>query len=168
VCDRQLPGDATWRHLGDPVLDDSYRRELRAAVDRLSADGTLVVWLTHPTIEVRDPKTGLAPPKPYPESDPARMARLNELIRELETARPGKVRVLDFAAYLRTLPAGEMDARYRPDGTHLSGEGSLRLAHDWLESEVLRLYRESANGTPPAKASAPPAPTTIPAAAPIR
>jgi hypothetical protein len=164
VCDRQLPGDPTWRHLGDPVLDDYYRRELLTAVDRLSADGALVVWLTHPTIEVRDPKTGAAPATPYPESDPQRMARLNELIRELEKERPGKVRVLDFAAYLRALPAGEMDARYRPDGTHLSGEGSLRLAHDWLESEVLRLYRESANATP-ANASGPSVPSTIPAAA---
>lgn len=144
VCDRQLPGDPSWRHLGDPVLDDFYRRELLAAVDRLSADGALVVWLTHPTIEVRDPKTGAAPATPYPESDPKRMARLDELIRELEAARPGKVRVLDFAGHLGALPGGEMDARYRPDGTHLSGEGSLRLAHDWLEAEVLRLYRESA------------------------
>jgi peptidoglycan/LPS O-acetylase OafA/YrhL len=146
VCDRQLPGDPTWRHLGDPVLDDAYRRELLTAVDELSADGALVIWLTHPAIEVRDPKTGAAPATPYPESDPKRMARLDELIRELEKERPGKVRVLDLAAYLKALPSGEMDARYRPDGTHLSGEGSLRLAHDWLEGEILRIYRDSAPG----------------------
>lgn len=164
VCDRQLPGDPTWRHLGDPVLDAYYRRELLAAADRLSADGALVVWLTHPTIAVRDPKTGAAPATPYPESDAQRMARLNELIRELEKERPGKVRVLDLAAHMRdAFPDGEMDQRYRPDGTHLSGEGSLRLAHDWLEGEILRLYREwGAAG----RAAAPAAPTA--AASPAR
>jgi hypothetical protein len=143
VCDRKLPGEDAWRQLGDPVLDDQLRREMLDVVDLLSENGTLVVWLTHPTIEVRELAGGNAPATPYPESDPARMARFNELVLELPEARPGKVRILDLAAYLRTLPGGDLDPDYRPDGIHYSAEGTLRLAHDWLEAEVNRLYREA-------------------------
>lgn len=101
-----------------------------------------MVWLTHPVIEVRDPETGAAPVPAYPESSPARMARFNELVRGLEDLRPGKVVVLDVAGYLRNSSGGELDPLYRPDGTHLDAEGSLRLANDFIGPEVLRLYRE--------------------------
>lgn len=62
---------------------------------------------------------------------------------ELETLRPGKVRVVDLAGYMRTLPGGEMSAAYRPDGTHLSLEGGVKLAYEWLGQEILRVYREA-------------------------
>jgi hypothetical protein len=67
---------------------------------------------------------------------------LNQLIRGLETLRPGKVRVVDLAAYKRILPGGEMSAAYRPDGTHLTIEGAVKLAYEWLGNEILRVYRE--------------------------
>ena len=142
VCDRRLAGDGPWMHLGDPMVDQAMQAELLEAVDLLSARGALVVWLTHPVIEVRDPETGAAPVPAYPESSPARMARFNELVRELEALRPGKVVVLDVAGYLRNSSGGELDPLYRPDGTHLDAEGSLRLANDFIGPEVLRLYRE--------------------------
>lgn len=146
VCDRMLPGDDTWRKLGDPVLDAYLRKEMVDAVDLLASDGSLVVWLTHPAIEVRN-QGGVPPKTPFPGSDPSRMTRLNELIFELEEARPGKVRVVDLASYMRTLPGGELDPAYRPDGTHLSMEGSLRVATDWLGLEILRVYRDQAART---------------------
>ena len=92
-------------------------------------------------IEVRDPERGAAPVPPYPESDPARMARFNELVQQLETLRPGKVVVLDVASYLRNSSGGELDPLYRPDGTHLDAEGSLRLANDFVGPEVIRFYQ---------------------------
>lgn len=141
VCDRKLPGDTVWRRPGDPLLDAYLRKEMLSAVDLLLADGSLVIWLTHPSIEVR--KDGKAPKIPFPESDPARMARLNELIFELEDQRPGRLRVIDLARHMRTLPGGDLDPNYRPDGTHLIFEGALRLARDWLGEEVLRTYREA-------------------------
>ncbi|MEO2167157.1 MAG: SGNH hydrolase domain-containing protein [bacterium] len=143
VCDRKLPGENVWRHPGDPILDEELRKEMLDAVDMLSAKGALVVWLTHPVNEVRDLGSGDAPATSYPESDPLRMARLNDLIRELPESRPEKVQILDLAAYMRTLPGGELDKDYRPDGIHYSPEGTLRLAHDWLEAETVRLYREA-------------------------
>jgi len=115
-----------------------------AAVDILSASGTLVIWLTHPVLQTHDHMTGKPPKTPFPESDPARMARFNELIFELEELRPGSARVVDLAGYLRILPGGELDADYRPDGIHLTKEASAKIAGDWLASEVLRVYRDSA------------------------
>ncbi len=142
VCDRRFPGEPEWRHLGDPVFDEHLRSAMLEAVDLFLDNGVPVVWMTHPLVEVRNPETGVAPETPYPESDPARIARYNELVFELEAARPGKVRVLDFAGYLRGREGGELDSRYRPDGTHLSAEGTLKLAHDWLEPEILRIHAD--------------------------
>ena len=141
-------------HRGDPAVDNAVRAELLDAVDVLSAREALVVWLTHPEIEVRDPETGAAPVKAYPESDAARMTRFNELVRELEALRPGKVVVLDVAGYLRNSSGGELNPLFRPDGTHLDAEGSLRLANDFVGPEVIRLYQgnsvRAASHRPPA------------------
>jgi hypothetical protein len=153
VCDRKLRPDDRWRHLGDPILDEAVRREMLAAVDLLSKDGTLVIWLTSPEIDDRDH------PRRYPESDPTRMARFNELVLELEALRPAAVRVADLAARAKRFPKGVLDRDYRPDGVHLSNAGSLRLAREWLASEILRLYREAApragRATPTPAASRP-------------
>jgi hypothetical protein len=144
VIDRMLPGDTRWRHLGDPVLDAHMREELLAAVDLLSSDGALVVWLTSPVMEVRDLRTG-NPPKPaFVESDPARMARFNELVLELPELRPGRVRVVDLAARVQALPGGPLDPDYRPDGIHWDAQGALRLSRAWLGDEILSVYRDQA------------------------
>lgn len=143
VCDRKLPGDGSWRHLGDPVFDAYVLDEMLAAVDVLSAEGTLVVWLTHPPVRVRKRGTHTLPETPYPESDPRRMERLNELIFELEARRPETIRVVDLAAYLHGLPLGEFDPAYRPDGVHLSVDASRRVVDDWLAHELLRVYHEA-------------------------
>ena len=147
VCDRKLPGDDTWRHLGDPVLDAYMQQEMLSVVDLLSSEGALVFWLTHPAIQVHKFASQQLPKTPYPESDPARMARLSELIFELEKLRPGIVRVIDLAGYMRTLPGGEMDPSYRPDGTHFSGEGASKVWNDWLGAEVLRVYHDETSRT---------------------
>ena len=152
VCDRLLPGDDVWRAPGDPVLDAYLQREMLDAVDTLASDGALVMWMTHPRIEKH--LGDKAPKVPFPESDPRRMRRLNQLIKELETLRPGKVRVVDLAAYMRTLPDGEMSVDYRPDGTHLTVEGGLKLAYEWVGNEMLRLYREESARRGVAKAGA--------------
>ena len=141
--DRRLPGDTTWRSIGDPTLDRYLRDELLAATDVLSKDGSLVVWLTHPAIAVR--LFDEIPDEPFPASDPVRIDRWNAMILELEQARPEKVRVIDLRGYLHSLPGGEMNEDYRPDGTHLSRESAYQVSVDWLSGEVLRVYREQAS-----------------------
>ncbi len=143
VSDRKLPGDAQFRAPGDPVLDAYLRKELLAATDILLKQTPLVIWLTHPAVDVRD-RSGVTPDPPFPEADPERMRHYNEFIFELESLRPGRIRVVDLARYMRTLPGGELDPRYRPDGTHLSLEGSVLVARDWLGEEIMRVYREEA------------------------
>ena len=148
VADRKLPDDEQWRHLGDPVLDAYLREEILGAVDLLAARGTLVIWLTSPDVELRSRYSGRPPNPPYPGSDPARMARFNELVTELPALRPGRVRVVDLAAYMRARPNGSLDPDYRSDGVHLSGEGGLRLAREWLADELMRVYRDHGRAAP--------------------
>ena len=147
VPDRLLPRQKTWQALGDEAVDAYLRRELSNALEILTRDGTLVVWLTYPAIETRVRGTQRLPPEPFSESDPARMARLNELIREAAELHPESVRVADLQSYMRGLPGGEMDASYRRDGVHLTPLGSARVVKDWLAAEILRIYRETAPAT---------------------
>jgi hypothetical protein len=142
VCDRKLPGDDQWRALGDPVLDDYFRKELLSASDILLSDGALVIWLTHPVIQQRA-LGGKLPETPFPESNPARMRRFNELIQELEKLRPGRLKVVDLAKHMQSLPGGELDPQYRPDGTHFALGGALRISGNWLGAEILRVYRDA-------------------------
>jgi peptidoglycan/LPS O-acetylase OafA/YrhL len=148
VTDRKLPGDERWRHVGDPVLDAYLRKEMLWAVDTLSSDGALVVWITSPVIEIRKKGTGRPPDPPFAASDPARMARFNEMIFELPERRPGRVVVIDLAAHMLTRPYGPFDPDYRPDGVHLSLLGALRVSREWLGDELLRVYREQADRDP--------------------
>jgi hypothetical protein len=135
VADRRLPGESTWRHLGQPELDAVVKAEMRDAVDALSSSGARVLWLTSPVVDMNRAVVP-RPTTPAPSSDPARMARLNELIAEVAAERPDVVRVIDVAAHLRERPAGELDPAIRPDGVHLTEEAAVDLAA-WLGPEVL-------------------------------
>jgi hypothetical protein len=95
--------------------------------------GVTVVWLTAPYIEAG--KNQEPPPsEPYPESDPERMDRLNQMIRGLADQREGVV-VVDLAAWVEGLPPGE-DERLRPDGVHFELDRSVEVA-DWLAPQVM-------------------------------
>jgi peptidoglycan/LPS O-acetylase OafA/YrhL len=134
VTDRQLPGDDTWRAPGDPVFDRYLRDELSTVTDILLDEGVPVIWVTAPHIEVG--RNQQPPPdQPYPESDPARIDRLNETIREIADEREGAV-VIDLQGYLASLPGGEMDPRLRPDGVHFENETSQEVAN-WLGPEIM-------------------------------
>ena len=134
VADRLLPGDTVWRHIGDPVYDTYLRKELLAAVDLLRGQRLRVVVLTCPRLDVGqgDPDP---PTTPYPESDPARVAALNQMWRDVAAARPG-VQIVDLAGHLASLPGGEMDPALRPDGVHFT-EASGRQVADWLGPAIV-------------------------------
>ncbi|MCU1345140.1 MAG: hypothetical protein JWL70_1406 [Acidimicrobiia bacterium] len=129
VSDRRLAGDSKWRHIGDPIYDRYLLGEMNGALDMFTSLGVQVVWLTAPDIEVG--RADVPPPAhPYPESDPARMRRFNDLMRQAAAGRPA-VHVVDLAAHLAELPGGEMDARLRPDGVHFTLVTTREVA-DWL------------------------------------
>ncbi|MCU0310285.1 MAG: acyltransferase [Acidimicrobiales bacterium] len=127
VVDRKLPGDDQWRTLGDPVYDRFMRQEITYAIDVLQGQGSTVVLLTHPAI-----RSGITEqlPGPFPESDPARMARLNELFVEVAATRP-RSRVVDLAGHMAARPQGELDLTERPDGIHWTRTSGRPLG-DWL------------------------------------
>ncbi len=138
VADRRLAGDDTWRAPGDPVYDDYLTSELSELTDLLLDRGVKVVWLTAPHIEVGKQEEP-PPAQPYPESDPARMDRLNEIIRGIVASRPNAV-LVDLARYVNGLPP-EVDERVRPDGVHFDTEQAANVAADWLGPAVVDAVR---------------------------
>lgn len=134
VANRMLPGEEVWRAPGDPVYDRYLLGEMLEAIDMFHAHDVGVVWLTSPKVELSrldDPP----PSAPIPTNEPARIDRLNELIRAAAERRPG-VAVVDLAGYLAQLPGGELSARLRPDGVHFTQESAVEVAA-WLGPELV-------------------------------
>jgi peptidoglycan/LPS O-acetylase OafA/YrhL len=143
ILNRRLGKMRRWLKPGDPTLDKYLSSEFDSVVSLLSVDGTLVVWLTQPPILIRNDGTSPHAVGPFPEEDPARARRFNELLYEGMERWPDTVRVIDVAAYMHTRPGGELDASYRPDGIHWSHDGAARLVDEWLGHEILRVYRDA-------------------------
>jgi hypothetical protein len=124
-----LAGDSKWRHIGDPVYDQYLSGEINGALDMFASFGVPVVWLAAPDIIVG--QADVPPPAhPYPESDPARMHRFNQLVAQAIATHAGD-HVVDLAAHLASLPGGEMDKRLRPDGVHFTLITTREVAN-WL------------------------------------
>ena len=73
-----------------------------------------------------------------PESDPARTDRLNQILLEAVSLRPGVAYVLDLAAWQAAQPGGDINVEVRPDGLHFTDAYS-RVIADWLGPEALRV-----------------------------
>ena len=138
IVDRQMPNDPTWRAIGDPTYDAFLRAEMTKYLDLATSHGATVVWLTHPHIEAG---TGGAKPGPFPENDPERIDRLNQMIREVAAGRP-RVTVLDLAAHMASMPGGEINLTDRPDGIHWTAASSLALA-PWIADSVDAIVRHT-------------------------
>ena len=143
VADRLLSGDDTWRSPGDPVYDAHLRSEIAAATDAFLAEGLPVVWLTTPYLDIGKLMQP-PPPEPFPESDPARVDRLNSIIREVAAEREG-VAVVDLGGYLDDLPDGE-DERLRPDGVHLERDSAEEVAGEWLSAAIVDAMESATPG----------------------
>lgn len=133
VVDRVLPGTRRWQHIGDPAVDDYLVREMLTAVDLLSSQGARVALLTHHHIDVGANKgfTGL------PESEPARIDRLNELIGEVAALRPQVASVVDLGGWVASQPGGELDPNKLTDGLHFTDD-YLDVIGRWLGPELVR------------------------------
>jgi len=136
VTDIRFPGESRWRVIGDPAVDAKLTTTLTEAVDTLFASGARKVVLVSSPVFDSGRVDGRSPPKPFPESDPSRIARWNAIEREVAATRP-HVGVVDFAAYMAT--RGD-DRRLRPDGVHLTYDTAREMA-DWLAPEILRVAR---------------------------
>ena len=132
VKDRRLPGDSTWRSVGDPEYDTFLFGEMTKAVDVLSARGAHVVWLTTPPVAEVAKGTGQPEWRELPPID--RVERFNDMVKRLPAARPQKVAVVDFAEWVR---ASGRDAELRPDGVHLDDRQAQAVASQYLAKAVL-------------------------------
>lgn len=126
-----------WVHLGQPSFDDYERAQLQQAVDILSSQGAAVALLTSPYYSQGESLQGT----PWPEDDPARVDRLNQVIREVAAANPGRATVIELGAQIS--PGGYktsvdgVTVRWA-DGLHISVEGDEWLAPT-LFPQLLRL-----------------------------
>lgn len=134
VLDRQLGAESAWTHLGQAEYDVYVRSEIAGLTDLLLSQGAKVVWLVQPDVEIGVTDDGSRPLVSFPESDPRRMARFNELVREVVETRPA-ARTLDLKAHLQTWPGGELDPELRPDGVHPSPAGSRDIV-GWLGPQL--------------------------------
>lgn len=128
VDDHLLPFDTTWRAPGDPLFDAYLEQKMLEAVDIVLAHGITPVWLTSPAIE---------PPDGDVSRDPARMARFNELLRDVARVRPA-LRLVDLAHYVKSWPRGEFDLALRLDGVHFNTVTVSFLVAPWLVSAIRR------------------------------
>jgi peptidoglycan/LPS O-acetylase OafA/YrhL len=136
VVDRRLPGDDRLRSVGEPTFDRYFTAELLSAIDALASRGATVVLLTYPLIESGRGQ-GFSD---LPESDPARMARLNELIVEAAALRPGVATVVDFGGWMASQAGGGLDPSIRSDGVHLTAP-FIDVAGAWLRPQVEAIGR---------------------------
>ncbi len=125
--------DGRWTQLGDPDFDAYVGTELTRAIDLLEAHATRVVVLTAPYYGGIEQPDG----SPFPEDDPARVDRFNELLRQAADRR-STLEVVDLNRLLA--PDGTYQssiddvALFRGDGVHYSEEGAR-----WIGERLLPL-----------------------------
>jgi peptidoglycan/LPS O-acetylase OafA/YrhL len=134
VADRMFPGDSEWRAPGDPLYDEYLKREMLAAADVTLSRGYPTVWLTNP---ISDAGRGTVPPSYDPTSDPARVKRFNEILREVAGERP-ELHLIDYAKWMERRPGGSLDPTLRPDGVHLARNAAATVLAPWLGPAILR------------------------------
>ena len=138
LADWQLPGDDQWRHLGDPVLDDAYRQDVRTALSRLASLGAPVLWLDVADAHWVPEKTAVIPGHGDPSTnDPDRSRRINELNREIVTSFPS-VRIAPFREQLARRRRTRRTTRRAVRGLPFEATRRRELAIYWLGDELYR------------------------------
>jgi peptidoglycan/LPS O-acetylase OafA/YrhL/lysophospholipase L1-like esterase len=122
VVDRKLPGSDEWVHIGDPVMDAEIERQLAAFTDLHRTTGTRVLWVLQPPVRN---SIYARLPGPLVEEDPARMERLNQIIRGIAETR-ANVWTLDMPAVFTDLYGDPYALQNRTDGFHWSVAGAER------------------------------------------
>ena len=137
VLTRRFRGDDTPRAIGDPIYDDRLRREIDRVIEMFSAQGVGVIWITSPPASF-SPKKWTDDSRFEEASDPKRMQRLNELIREAAERWPDNLRIVDFAQFLAQQGIDLSDETVRPDGIHFTREAIKSIIDAWLGPEIIR------------------------------
>lgn len=117
-----------WEHLGEPDYDAFIESQLDLGVRILSSRGAKVALLTSPYFYTGEQPNGA----PWPQEDPARVNRMNSIIRAVAARHPGVATVIPLGRYLD--PDGHFSTlvngiTVRPsDGVHITLAASGMLA----------------------------------------
>ncbi len=88
--------DGRWQHIGEPAFDTYLGTQLDLLINVVSARGAKVALLTAPCSAPAESPSGA----PWPENDPQRLARFNQLLREAAARHPTKTTVVDLKAFV--------------------------------------------------------------------
>jgi hypothetical protein len=147
--------DGQWTHLGDPDFDEYVRSELERSFSVLSTGGAAIAYVTAPYyLRGERPDGGR-----WPEDDPARVDAMNDIIRSVVAAHPGRAAIVDLNAHTSTTNAYTKTVNgvvMRSDGVHFTPEGARYLA-PWILPELHALG--------PASVAADASTTTVPSKA---
>jgi hypothetical protein len=124
--DRRIAG--RWTHIGEPTFDTYLRRELERAITLLSSHGATVALLTAPYFQgVERPDGGR-----FPEDDPRRVDRFNQLLRDVAGRHPDLARVVEVGRvlsrrgrYVARIAGAPVRTR---DGVHVTAAGRKLVA----------------------------------------
>jgi hypothetical protein len=132
IVEQRLPGRPGFFVPGMPEFDEHLLARMELAVDILTTEGAVVAWLLQPPLE----RQGVGGQSA--DFGPDRVARYNELVRELARRRPTQVVTVDYATWLTSLTPAER-AALRPDGVHMKKETAPGAA-EWMGPAVLAAY----------------------------
>jgi peptidoglycan/LPS O-acetylase OafA/YrhL/lysophospholipase L1-like esterase len=133
--DQQIVADWPFLHLGEPLFDEFVRDEMRGVVETLSATGAKVIWLD--IAPAGDVAFDRAMAGVDPDTYDTRRRRFNDLLEELPQRFPGVVAVVRTSDWFDDV---RDDTDLRPDGIHLSPEGSIDVAERWLAEEMAETF----------------------------
>jgi len=137
--------DGRWQHIGQPSFDAYLAGQLDRALTITQSGGGVVVLCTAPYYPgLERPQGGT-----WPENDPARVDRFNQLLREAAGRHPGVI-LFDLNALVSPVGhfASVIDgvAVRSSDGIHFSPEGAAFVAPRLLPEIVAAVRRPETPG----------------------
>jgi hypothetical protein len=131
TMDRTYNG--SWTHIGEAAFDTYLTSLLHEAISVLGSSGARIIVASEPYNRRGEQPNGSL----YPEDNPARVDRWNQIVREQLAATP-EVKMLDLGATL--CPNGSYTwsvdgVQVRSDGVHLSPDGVAWLA-PWFADQL--------------------------------
>jgi SGNH domain (fused to AT3 domains) len=134
--------DGAWTNILNPTFAANVKQQLESASDLFTSTGADVVFLTTPCVDETPPQPD---GQPWPESDPARIAAYNALVRQVATEYPTTDSVVDLNALV--CPGGKYTANFQgvtirtSDGIHFTAQSGVALGRALMPS-ILSAGRE--------------------------
>ena len=143
VTDVRLPGDDTWRALGDPAVDQYFGDGMTNLTAEFRQHGVPTVWFDLPYSDRFDASADDG----FVANDRGRIDRYNELVAQLVATQPAVTR-MDWAEHINALTPDE-DTTLRVDGMHVVPALLGGQLDAWLWQDLLGATHRAEAGLPP-------------------